>query len=114
MAELKPIVLRDEDDGRVYTLRFTRATVKKMEQNGFNMNEVSSMPMTRVPELFYGAFLADQPFIKKKDTDTILFDKLGGMSDKMMERLGELYAEPFNTLVNGDNTENPQRMTVEL
>lgn len=115
MNELKPIKLTDEETGRTWTLHFTRNSIKKMEQSGFNINDLEAHPMVRIPELFYGAFLADQPFMKRKDTDDILFNKLGGMSDAMLERLGELYAEPFNTLISTEGaTENPCKMAVEM
>ena len=115
IKELKPIILRDEETGRVYTLRFTRATVRKLEQQGFDVNDIDKHPMTRIPEIFYGAFLAEHPYIKRSETDDILFNRLGGMSDAMLERLGELYAEPFNTLIaTEDDSKNPRTMAVEL
>lgn len=114
MAEVNPIILSNNETGKSYTLRFTRSTVRKMEQNGFDMNDISVHPMTRIPELFHGAFLADQPFIKRETTDHILFEELGGITDAMMERLGELYAAPFNTLVVGSDEPKNSKMTVEL
>lgn len=115
MSELKPIVIRDEEIGKTYTLRFTRATVRKMEQDGFNIMTFEEKPMTNLPELFYGSFLADQPYMKRKDTDAILFDKLQGLSQQFIEKLSALYNEPFNTLIAGEGEpQNPCKMTVEL
>lgn len=65
--------------------------------------------------MFHAAFLADQPNMKRSETDTILYDKLGGLDDAFIEKLGQLYAEPFNTLIaSGDSSGNPRKMTVEL
>lgn len=115
MAEVvNPIILKDEETGKSYTLRFTRDTVKKMEQSGFDATQIDKKMMTSVPELFYGAFLADQPFITRKQTDKILFDDLGGLTEKMIERLGLLYAAPLNELIAKDDEPKNAKMTVQF
>lgn len=111
---VNPIILKDTETEKTYTLRFTRNTVRKMEQNGFDVSDLEKHPMSRVPEMFHGAFLADQPFMKREQTDKILFEDLGGVSDAMLERLGQLYAEPFNTLIVGADEPKNRKMTVEM
>ena len=116
MAEaiVNPIILKDEETGKSYTLRFTRRTVMKLEQEGFDASQIEKHPMTSIPEMFYGAFLADQPFIKRETTDKILFEDLGGLSQNMIERLGQLYAAPLNELIAKEDEPKNAKMTVQF
>ena len=109
----KPIVIHDEEHQKDYTLEFNRETVVFAEQRGFSMEDISRYSMVRLPELFFYAFRMHHPNISKAVTDKILFDDLGGMPEGMAERLGELYAIPYNSLVGGKQAKNP-RMTVEM
>ena len=110
---INPIVLT-YDDGREYTLEFTRETIEYAERMGFTLDDLSSKMMTRIPELFHYAFRAHHPQLSKKKTDEILFNDLGGMSEKLADRLINLYSLPFDTLASEDeNPKNPQ-MTVHM
>ena len=111
--KLNPIIL-SFDDGRKYTLEFTRESVVYAERMGFNHDEVSSKMMMRVPELFHYAFRAHHPQLKKAQTDKILFEDLGGLTDEITERLVDLYLEPFTTLINEDGTPKNPSLTVQL
>ena len=112
---LNPMVITDPDTGREYTLEFSRKTVSKTEQAGFDMNKLESMGMTMIPLMFWGAFLMHHPHMTKDQTDKILFDGLGGMNDEELNRLGALYAEPFKSLIaNEGATENPRKMAVKF
>ena len=53
----KQITLKN-NEGKVYTLEYTRQTVKMMERQGFVPEKVSEQPMTYLPTLFAGAFMA--------------------------------------------------------
>ena len=99
MAErnIKPIILKF-DDGREYTLEFNRESVKFAESRGFDINELTKFPMTRLPELFYYAFRMHHRNVSRAETDRILLDELGGLPQGMFERLGELYGAPFQAL----------------
>ena len=57
--------LNFEFDGRDYTLEFTRRTVTEMERKGFVVSDVERKPMTTLPTLFEGAFLAHHRGVKK-------------------------------------------------
>lgn len=76
-------------DGKDYTLEYTKATVKTMEQKGFVAADISTKPMTVLPALFNGAFLAHHRFEKQATMDAI-YEKL---SDKqsLIEKLAEMY-----------------------
>lgn len=115
IERMKPMVITDPDEGREYTLEFTRKTVSKVEQAGLNINALDSKTMTMVPLLFWGAFLAHHPYMTREQTDKILFEGLGGLGEQEMAYLGQLYAEPFKTLISdeGENA-NPRRMAIQF
>lgn len=111
----KPMVITDPEEGREYTLEYSRRTVAKAEQAGFDINQLESKSMTMIPLLFWGAFLMHHPYMTKEQADKILFDGLGGMSADELAYLGKLYAEPFQTLISseGDGA-NPRKMAVKF
>ena len=117
MDKLKPMVITDPEAGKEYTLEFSRKSVMKAEQAGLDINQLESKSMTMIPLLFWGAFLMHHPQMTREQTDKILFDGLGGMSAEEMTYLGKLYAEPFNTLVAGNDegiATNPRKMAVKF
>lgn len=111
---LKPMVIADPDNGREYTLEFSRKTVAKVEDAGLDVNRLDSASMTMIPLMFWGAFLMHHPHMSKDQTDKILFDGLGGLTKDEMEHLGKLYAEPFQTLIASEDKENPRKMAVKF
>ena len=84
-------------NGKDYTLEFTRATVRMMEADGFVANDIESKPMTVLPDLFRGAFLAHHRFEKRPVIDDIY----AHMTNKpvLIERLAEMYNEPISSLL---------------
>ena len=111
---VKPMIIADPETSREYTLEFSRRSVVKTEQAGFEINALESKSMTMIPLLFWGAFLMHHPHMTKDQTDAILFDGLGGLSAEEMTYLGKLYAEPFQTLVSNEEAENPRKMAVKF
>lgn len=89
-------VLKIEYKGKNYELGFTRNTVVTLERNGFDINKISSMPMTMLPMFWQGAFAAYNRGMKRALMDEIyehIADKQG-----LISALTELYAETLNTL----------------
>lgn len=80
-----------------YTLEFTRRTVSEMEKKGFIAAEVETKPMSTLPALFEGAFLAHHRFVKKDVIDEI-FSKLKN-KEELIGKLAEMYNEPILALV---------------
>lgn len=113
---LNPMIITDPEEGREYTLEFSRKTVARVEAAGFDANKMDSAPMTMLPLLFWGAFLMHHPYMKQEDTNRILFDGLNGLSAEEAECLGKLYAEPFKALLSTDDEGkvNPRKMAVKL
>jgi hypothetical protein len=111
---LKPMVITDPEEGREYTLEYSRKTVAKTEQAGLDVNRLESQSMTMIPLLFWGAFLMHHPHMTREQTDKILFDGLGGLNEEEMAYLGKLYAAPFQTLISSEDSANPRRMAVKF
>lgn len=115
---VKPLVLRIPDDkgnATVYTLEFNRESIKFAEDRGFRLKDVSTFPMTKIPELFFYAFRMHHPNVARANTDKIIFGEegfggLGGIPDGVIERLFELYDVPFGTMVDAKNS----KIAVEL
>lgn len=84
-------------DDKEYTLEFNRRTVTEMEKKGFVASEITDKPMSTLPELFAGAFLAHHRFVKREVIDEI-FSKLTKKED-LIGKLAEMYNEPIMALV---------------
>ena len=113
--QVKPIILHDIENGIDYTLEFNRESVRFAEARGFNIDDVGKYPMTKMPELFFYAFRMHHKNVSREKTDRILFEDLKGLPEGMAERLGELYAAPFEALTSADkDNEKNSKMTVEL
>lgn len=80
-----------------YCLEFTRKSVEAMERSGFVASDIESKPMTVLPALFKGAFLANHRFVKAEIVDEI-FSKMTNKSE-LISKLSEMYNEPILTLV---------------
>lgn len=84
-------------DGKDYTLEFTRRTVAEMEKKGFIASDITEKPMTMLPALFAGAFLAHHRFVKE-DIINDIYSKLTKKED-LIGKLAEMYNEPILALV---------------
>jgi hypothetical protein len=83
-------------DGKDYTLEYTRKSIEIMERQGFNVNDISEKPMTTLPALFAGAFLAHHKWVKKDVIDEI-YNRLENKQD-LLQKLTEMYNEPIEAL----------------
>jgi len=93
MAKQLSFTYKDKE----YTLEFTRRTVTEMEKKGFIAAEVESKPMSTLPALFEGAFLAHHRFEKKEVIDEIFSNMTH--KDELIGKLAEMYNEPIMALV---------------
>lgn len=84
-------------DGDEYTLEFTRRTMMEMENEGFDVTQVQSRPMTLLPKLFAGAFKAHHRKVKRAKIDEI-FEHTSNKGE-LVEKLADLYNEPLLTLM---------------
>jgi hypothetical protein len=98
---MKEIILTD--DGRDYTLVFTRNSVAKLEQQfSFKIENLGDKPMTTLPLLFYGAFLEKQPYLKREVANKIL-EKLVNKR-ALIDKLSEMYGDAVNSLIDEPET----------
>ncbi len=94
-----------EHNKKEYTLEFTRESVKQMEREGFVAGDIMTKPMNTLPKLFAGAFKAHHKYdVKQKQIDEI-FD-LFTNKNALIEKLAEMYHEPFETLMDDANEGN--------
>jgi hypothetical protein len=89
--------IKFEFEGNEYTLEFTRKSIENMEKNGFIASEITEKPMTVLPSLFAGAFLAHHRFVKRDTIDRI-YDKMTNKQE-LIGKLSEMYNEPILALV---------------
>jgi hypothetical protein len=89
--------IRFEHDGKEYTLEFTRKSIETMERQGFVASDMVDKPMTTLPALFAGAFLAHHRYIKKELVDEI-YSKMTNKQD-LLSKLAEMYNEPIQALM---------------
>lgn len=91
----KQLIFTYEDEE--YTLEYTRRTVAEMEKKGFIASDITDKPMTTLPALFAGAFLAHHRFVKEDVINTI-YNKLT-KKEELIGALAEMYNEPIMALV---------------
>ena len=80
-----------------YCLEYTRKSVEQMEKSGFVASDIKDKPMTTLPALFAGAFLANHRFTKQGVIDDI-YSKMTNKVD-LIGKLAEMYNEPIMALV---------------
>ena len=83
--------------GTQYCLEYTRKSIETMEKNGFIISNIQDKPMTTLPALFAGAFLAHHRFVKQDVIDEI-FSKMTNKSE-LIGKLAEMYNEPIMSLI---------------
>lgn len=80
-----------------YCLEYTRRSVEMMEKKGFVAADVETKPMSTLPALFAGAFLAHHKYVNQEIIDEIF----ASMTNKgeLIGKLAEMYNEPIMALV---------------
>lgn len=112
---IEPIKITDNDNGNVYILDFNRESVKFAEGRGFVLDDVPKFPGTMFEDIFYYAFRANHKNLSREKTNK-LYEKMGGVTDKVISRLVELYQQALisnNIQDEADLAANPH-VTVEL
>ena len=110
---VKPIRFTAEN-GEVYTLEFSRDTVRFAEQRGFMIDELTAYPQTNIPALWYFAFRMHHRNVARSQSDAML-DSLGGLTARELERLVQLYNQTFESLIVDEGEERKNsKVTMEL
>ncbi len=102
----KTLTITDPTSGVTYTLEFTRKTVTLMEQQGFIAEDLNKKPMTMLPALFAGAFLAHHKFVKRETIDNI-YSRLT-KKDVLIQKLVEMYNDPIVSLLDEPEQEDAE------
>ena len=68
-----------------------------MEKSGFVASDIKDKPITTLPALFAGAFIANHRFVKQDVIDEI-YAKLTNKQD-LIGKLAEMYNEPIMALI---------------
>lgn len=89
--------LRFTYQDKEYCLEFTRKSVEILEKKGFVITDIESKPVTVLPTLFAGAFLANHRFVKQEVIDEI-YSRIKNKSE-LISKLAEMYNEPIMALV---------------
>lgn len=99
-------------DGKEYTLEFTRKSVETMEKQGFSMSNISDRPMSALPQLFFGAFMAHHKF-EKQEVKEKIFAGLRNR-EELFSTLVDMYNEPIVALMSEpDDDEGNVEWTTE-
>ena len=89
--------LRFTYQNKEYVLEYTRRSVETMEKKGFVASEIETKPVTVLPALFAGAFLANHRYVKQDVIDEI-YSKMTNKQE-LIGKLAEMYNEPIKALV---------------
>lgn len=92
-----------EYNGKEYKLGFTRASIKQMEQDGFNFMEAQSHPATLAFSLIEGAFHTYNPKMSEEKIYEI-FDSLE-RREELVSTLMEMFQEPLAILKSPEGDE---------
>lgn len=99
----KPINIRDKETGEVkYTLEFNRKTIRMAEQQGMNLNELGSKPLSVSQQLFYYAFKMHHRFVEKAMTDELLAELGGIQNEELFNALLKLYDQGMGSMADGE------------
>nr|DAL02059.1 MAG TPA: protein of unknown function (DUF5055) [Caudoviricetes sp.]DAT94862.1 MAG TPA: protein of unknown function (DUF5055) [Caudoviricetes sp.] len=93
-----------------YTLEYTRKSIELMERRGFKISDIQDKPVTTLPALFAGAFLAHHKFVKPEVINEI-FTKLTN-KDELINKLAEMYNEPIIAML-GDTEDSEGNLNWE-
>ena len=89
--------LRFTYQDKEYVLEYTRKSVETLEKKGFVASDIETKPMTVLPALFAGAFLANHKYVKPEVIEEI-YSKLTSKQE-LIGKLAEMYNEPIMALV---------------
>lgn len=116
MADIVKVnAIEIENDGKKYVLDFDRASAEWAERHGFSIDDLTSgRALVGFGDLFYYSFRKNHPNMTRTQTDRILFDEMGGMPEGMAERLAELYAQPYNALIQTEESAKNSKWKVTM
>lgn len=85
-----------EENGEKYILEYNRESIELLEKQGFNVNEMTSKPMSMLPLAFQGLFYKNHRYVKKAFIDEC-FDRFSD-KQKLIEIIAEMIVETYDSL----------------
>lgn len=96
--------IRFEYDGEEYVLEFNRHALRMLDERyDFSYQDLEKMQVSKLPDLFYCAFMMHHSNMKRALADEI-WDMLGGKED-LIYMLLEMYAGALNSIMEGETDE---------
>ena len=89
--------------GKDYTLEYNRKAVAFIEEQGFQISELTKKPMLMLPLAFAGLFFKNHKYTKQSEIDEI-FDQFKD-KDKLLTTIVDMLNETYRTLTT-DEEEN--------
>lgn len=83
--------------GNNYCLEYTRKSVEQMEKSGFVASDIKDKPITTLPALFAGAFIAHHRLVRPDVIEAIY--KTMPNKQELIGKLAEMYNEPIMALL---------------
>ncbi|MBP3370842.1 MAG: DUF5055 domain-containing protein [Clostridia bacterium] len=83
-------------EGKKYDLTYNREVVAAMERSGFSVDQVTAMPITRVPQLFRGSLVCNHPKMTTDEADRMWEGLVN--KEKLVATLILIYRDVVNTL----------------
>ena len=110
------VTITDKETNKTYKLEFDRKAVKHAESKGFKWQDAANgeKPVTSTSDLFFYAFHKNHPEMTQEETDTILFDKMGGVPEGLLADLIDMYTLPMRSLILQDAERKNSPITVTL
>ncbi len=96
---VNPMRIRDPKSGKAYVLDFSRESVKFAEDRKFKFGEVGDYIAGGIPSLFFYSFRKNHPTMTPADTEAILKDLGGGLTEEEVTRLLTLRNQAIETLI---------------
>jgi predicted metallopeptidase len=93
-----------EYEGKIYILEFTRESIKQMEREGFELENVMRKPMSTLPMFFAGAFKAHHKFDAKQKKIEEIYEKVND-KQALFSKLLDMYQYPMEELMDNENNE---------
>ena len=88
-------------DGEKYCMEYTKRSVKTMEDRGFSPRKILDAPMSYLPELFAGAFIANHKLLSKAKIEA-MYEKFENKQE-LVNTLLLMYNEPIEALTSDDD-----------
>lgn len=112
---IMPAYVTDNDTGTRYELDFSRDSIRFAEGRGFELENALKYPVTGIADLFYYSFRMHHRSVARDKTDKLM-EKWGGVPEKLLTRLIQLYqqAQTSNTIQTDEEAEKNAAVTLEL